>query len=256
MKKTTLSLALSAGLLFSGWIQADSRTSIETSLKRIMPGIQIDSVKTSPIPGLYEVMVGTNLLYVSDDGNYVIQGTLIDVPHQKNLTEAQQAESRLAALAKVGTSHMIVFKPKIQSHYVYVFTDIDCGYCRKLHSEIDQYLKEGIEVRYLFFPRAGEGSESWAKAVSVWCSKNRNEALTRAKKGEPGEADNKKDKTCDNPVSQHYALGNALGASGTPMIVTDRGQIIPGYVPAGKLADTLARKEAFGIDPGGEAGEL
>ncbi len=218
-----------------------------------MPGVQIDSVKASPVPGLYEVMMGTNLLYVSDDGNYVVQGTLIDIPHQKNLTEAQQAESRLSALEKVGASRMIVFKPKIQNHLVYIFTDIDCGYCRKLHGEIEQYLKEGIEVRYLFFPRAGEGSESWSKAVSVWCSKNRNETLTKAKKGEPLEGGKKE---CDNPVSQHYALGNALGASGTPMIVTDKGEIIPGYVPAGKLADILARKEAFRIDFDKAAGEL
>lgn len=249
MKKTLLSFALTTGLMFPFWSQADTKAVIENSLKKIMPGIQLDSIKPTPLPGLYEVMAGTNILYVSDDGNYVIQGTLIDIPNQKNLTEAQQAGTRLAALEKVGTQRMIVFKPKIQSHYVYVFTDIDCGYCRKLHSEIDQYMKEGIEVRYLFFPRAGEGSESYFKAVSVWCSKNRNEALTKAKKGET--LDNAKE--CDNPVSQHLALGNAFGASGTPMIVTDKGEIIPGYVPAAKLASILSRKEAFKIDFSGSA---
>jgi thiol:disulfide interchange protein DsbC len=248
MNKILPPVFLAASLLFSGWLQADAKSAIESGLNKIMPGVQFDSIKPSPVPGLYEVMVGTNLLYVSDDGHYVIQGTVIDVRNQKNLTEAQQAGARLAALDKVGVHQMIVFKPKIASHHVHVFTDIDCGYCRKLHSEIDQYLKEGIEVRYLFFPRAGEGSESWSKAEAVWCSKNRNEALTKAKKGEP--ADSKKG--CDNPVSQHYALGNALGASGTPMIVTDKGEVIPGYVPAAKLASILARKEAFKMDFGGE----
>lgn len=243
MKKQTLSIVMGMAILFSNWVQADARATIETSLKKIIPGVQLDSVKASPIPGLYEVMVGSNILYVSDDGNYMVQGSLIDIPNQKNLTEAQQAVTRLAALEKIGTHRMIVFKPKIQSHYVYVFTDIDCGYCRKLHSEIDQYLKEGIEVRYLFFPRAGEGSESYFKAVSVWCAKNRNEALTRAKKGDPLDK-----KECDNPVKEHLALGNAFGASGTPMIVTDKGEIIPGYVPAPKLASILARKDGFKID--------
>ncbi len=247
MKKLIAMLAVSVALVYSGWAGADSRSTIENSLKKIMPGVVLDSVKTTPIPGLYEVMVGANTVYVSEDGNYLLQGSLIDIPNRKNLTEAQQGVMRLAALDKIGVKRMVVFKPKIQSHFVYVFTDIDCGYCRKLHSEIDQYLKEGIEVRYLFFPRAGEGSESYFKAVSVWCSKNRNDAFTRAKKGEALEK-----QECENPVKDHLALGNAFGASGTPMIVTDKGEILPGYVPAAKLASILARKEGFTLDIGGE----
>lgn len=251
MKKPILTIAAGMALLFSGWLKADPKAVIESSIRKIMPGIHLDSIKASPVPGLYEVMVGSNILYVSDDGNYLLQGSLVDIPNQKNLTEAQQAVSRLAALDKIGVNRMIVFKPKIQSHFIHVFTDIDCGYCRKLHSEIDQYLKEGIEVRYLFFPRAGEGSDSYFKAVSVWCAKNRNEALTKAKKGDPIDK-----KECDNPIKEHMALGNAFGASGTPMIVTDKGEIIPGYVPAPKLAGILARKEAFKVDFSGEtAGE-
>lgn len=120
---------------------------------------------------------------------------------------------------------------------MYVFTDIDCGYCRKLHSEMDQYLNEGIEVRYLFFPRAGLDSDSYNKAVAVWCAKDRNAALTKAKKGENIEM-----KQCENPVKAHMLLGEEFGASGTPMIVTDKGTIIPGYVNAMSLALGLEKE--------------
>jgi thiol:disulfide interchange protein DsbC len=120
---------------------------------------------------------------------------------------------------------------------VSIFTDIDCGYCRKLHSEIDQYMAQGITIRYMFFPRAGKGSDSYKKAVSVWCAADKNKALTAAKKGENLDA-----KTCENPVDEHMALGEAFGMNGTPMIVTQKGNILPGYVPAPQLAKVLANE--------------
>lgn len=207
---------------------------IESSLKQALPGVTPDTIKPTPIAGLYEVVVGPKLFYVSADGNYLIQGAMIDVKAKADLTEPRLALARVDSLSKVGDGKMISFKPKAAKHHVYVFTDIDCGYCRKLHSEIDQYGKAGIEIRYLFFPRAGEGSESWNKAISVWCAKDRNGALTKAKKGE-----NVETKQCDNPVSEHYALGNAIGAQGTPMIVTEKGNVLPGYVAAGQLSKIL-----------------
>ncbi len=129
---------------------------------------------------------------------------------------------------------MVVFKPKIKKYTVSIFTDIDCGYCRKLHSEIDQYLAEGITIQYLFFPRAGKGSESYDKAVSVWCADDRNAALTAAKKDQKIAP-----KTCANPVDEHMQLGEDFGVKGTPMIVTDKGNIYPGYLPAKQLVEAL-----------------
>ena len=120
---------------------------------------------------------------------------------------------------------------------VSVFTDIDCGYCRKLHSEMDQYLAQGITVRYLFFPRAGKGSDSYKKAISVWCATDRNKALTAAKKNEGLEA-----KSCDNPIDEHMQLGEDFGMSGTPMIVTGKGNVLPGYVPASQLVGILSKE--------------
>ena len=139
----------------------------------------------------------------------------------------------------MGVDNMIVFKPKIARYKVSIFTDIDCGYCRKLHSEIDQYLAEGITVQYLFFPRAGKGSDSYNKAVSVWCAKDRNAALTSAKKDQAVDS-----KTCANPIDRHMQLAEDFGTQGTPMIVSENGNVSPGYVPAKQLAEVLRTEKA------------
>jgi thiol:disulfide interchange protein DsbC len=196
--------------------------------------MKIDSVQASEVKGLYEVMVGANIFYVSEDGKYLLQGRLVDVAARKDLTEAKLSNARKLAIEKIGQENMIVFKPKIKKYTVTVFTDIDCGYCRKLHSEIDQYLAQGITIQYLFFPRAGKGSDSYNKAVSVWCAKDRNAALTDAKKGNIPPA-----KTCDNPVDEHMQLGADFDVKGTPMIVTEKGNIYPGYLPAKQLVEAL-----------------
>ena len=142
--------------------------------------------------------------------------------------------TRTLAIAKMGQENMIVFKAKIPKYTVTIFTDIDCGYCRKLHSELDQYLAQGITIQYLFFPRAGKGSESYDKAVSVWCADDRNAALTAAKKDQKVPT-----KTCDNPVDKHMQLGAEFDVKGTPMIVTEQGNILPGYLPAKQLVEAL-----------------
>ena len=156
---------------------------IKESMTKSMPAVKIDSVKPSVVKGLYEVLVGANIFYVSDDGKYLLQGHLVDVAARKDLTEEKLSGTRKQAIEKIGQENMIVFKPKISKYTVSIFTDIDCGYCRKLHSEIDQYMAEGITIQYLFFPRAGKDSDSYKKAVSVWCAEDRNAAFTDAKKG-------------------------------------------------------------------------
>jgi thiol:disulfide interchange protein DsbC len=232
--KKLIGAALGSLAMISGFAAHADTKAVEEALKQALPNVKADSIAPSPMAGLYEVAVGPKLFYVSEDGRFLIQGSLIDIKERKDLTEEKQADTRLNSLKKVGTDNMIVFKPKIGKHVAYVFTDIDCGYCRKLHSEIDQYQKEGIEIRYLFFPRSGPDTESYYKAVSVWCSKDRNGAFTKAKRGE-----NVERKECDNPVDEHLALGTAMGANGTPMIVTEKGTVLPGYVPAPQLSKIL-----------------
>lgn len=214
---------------------SDANKAITDALAKVFPNTQAESIKPSEVPGLYEVVVGPTLLYMSADGRYLMQGKLIDIEAREDVTEPKLAAARVQALNKVGEDKMIIFGVKPAKYTVSVFTDIDCGYCRKLHSEIDQYLAQGITVRYLFFPRAGEDSESYRKAVSVWCTKDRNTALTQAKRDQPVER-----KECENPVLQHMDLAKAMGTNGTPMIVTEGGEIIPGYVNAKQLVKMLA----------------
>ena len=240
--KKLIRAALGGLALMSAMAQADTQA-VEAALKQALPTIKPDAINPSPVPGIYEVVVGARLFYVSEDGRYLLQGSMVDLKTREDLTEKKLGDARLAALSKLGVDKMIVFKPKIQKHVAYVFTDIDCGYCRKLHSEMDSYLREGIEIRYLFFPRAGKDSDSYKKAVTVWCAKDRNAALTKAKNGEK-----LADKTCPNPVDEHMALATAMGANGTPMIVTEKGSILPGYVPAQELRKMLEEKTANPVE--------
>jgi thiol:disulfide interchange protein DsbC len=231
-KVIKIAALLLAGLTLST-ANADE-AAIRQSMTTSMPTMKIDSVKPSEVKGLYEVIVGSNIFYVSEDGKYLLQGRLVDVAARKDLTEEKLNGTRKQAIEKIGQDKMIVFKPKISKYTVSIFTDIDCGYCRKLHSEIDQYLAQGITIQYLFFPRAGKGSDSYNKAVSVWCAKDRNAALTAAKKDQKVE-----EKTCDNPVDEHMQLGADFDVKGTPMIVSENGNIYPGYLPAKQLVEAL-----------------
>ena len=233
MKKITQITGLLLLISIIPFAYADE-AAIKKALGQSMPTAKIESIKPSEIKGLYEVVLGSSIYYVSDDGKYLLQGRLVDVANRTDLTEQKLGATRKASLEKMGTDNMIVFKPKIGKYKVYIFTDIDCGYCRKLHSEIDQYLAEGITIQYLFFPRAGKGSDSYDKAVSVWCAKDRNAALTAAKK------DQKLEKlTCVNPIDKQMQLATEFDVKGTPMIVTENGNIYPGYLPAKELAQAL-----------------
>lgn len=212
----------------------DKSAALRVILAQMVPGQQPDAVEPAPVAGLYQVSYGAQVFYMTEDGRYLLEGSLVDLKERRNLTAEARASGRKAALDALGKDEMIVFGPKKPKHSVTVFTDIECGYCRKLHKEIDQYVAQGIEVRYLFFPRAGVGSSSYDTAVSVWCAKDRMDALTRAKNGETIPA-----KTCDNPVADQLALGRELGVSGTPAIVLEDGEMIPGYRPAADLAKVL-----------------
>lgn len=233
--KNLLKYGILLSLIMTGQLVNADENAVRESINRFMPSIKPDLVSPSEVKGMYEVMVGTNIFYMSEDGKYIIQGKMIDLESRRDISEQKVANARLKVLEKVGKDQMIEFKPKDSKYKVMVFTDIDCGYCRKLHSEIDQYMSEGITIQYLFFPRAGKGSDSYKKAISVWCSEDRNEALTKAKKGETPE-----EKNCENPVDAHMALGNELGVGGTPMLVTEKGTVFPGYMPAKNLSSALA----------------
>ena len=210
---------------------ADPRAAIASKI----PGTSPEDVHATPVPGLFEIMHGTDAAYVSADGKYAIAGDLYDLRTNVNLTENQRRSIRLRLLSAIPESQMVIFGPTDARHTVTVFTDVDCAYCRKFHSQIAEYNRLGIRVRYVFYPRTGPNTESWTKAEEVWCSPNRQEALTRAKRGEVLNV-----KMCPNtPVAREYELGREFDLDGTPAIVLADGEMVPGYVSPIELAQTL-----------------
>lgn len=202
--------------------------------------VDVEDVRPSPIAGLYEIRSGAEVGYVSVDGRFYVDGDVFDMNTRANLTERSRDQGRLELLASVADGDTIVFAPPGKSrHTLTVFTDIDCKFCRHMHQEMAELNRLGIRVRYLFYPRSGPGTESWKKAESVWCSANRRDALTRAKRGEAV-----KSAQCETPVAAHYELGRSMRLRGTPGIITDRGEYLAGYLPAAQLAEYLAQPAA------------
>lgn len=211
--------------------KADQRAAIAGKFD----GIKLEDVRMSPVNGVYEISRGAEISYVTADGRYAFVGDLIDIEGDANVSENRRRGIRARMIESVPASEMLVFAPRNPQYVVTVFTDIDCGYCRRLHSQIAEYNKLGIEVRYLFFPRSGPNTESWHKAESVWCSANRNQALTRAKNGEEIKAP----KCPTDIVKRDFELGIKLNVDGTPAIFLASGEVLPGYAPPAKLAKYL-----------------
>ena len=205
-------------------------------LQEMFPDASAGDIRPAAIAGLYEMRMGTTVLYVTADGRYMFQGDILDMETRINLTDQVRQVLEKEVISKLDDKETVMFSPVDTpvKHTVTVFTDIDCGYCRKLHREMAAYNKAGIAVRYLFYPRAGLGSPSAKKLETVWCSANRQEALTRAKSGQT-----LAQLSCDNPIAKHYELGRDLGLRGTPYIITEDGRKFPGYLSAKELARRL-----------------
>lgn len=214
---------------------------VRKNITSLFPGEGNYKVARTPVPGLFEIDFGDSFVYITRDGKYAVRGEIIDIASNVSITEQKRSKERLRVFSKVNESDMLVYAPK-DGKYTYtinVFTDIDCSYCRRLHSEMNQYLQRGIRVRYLFYPRAGKGSVSYKKAVSVWCSADRHVAMDKAKQGL-----NIKEKTCENPVDNHMRMAEQLSVTGTPTIILEDGGRLPGYVNAAQLLHTLQQRKA------------
>lgn len=221
----------------AGEIDAATEDKIRNSLSVLLPGLKPDTVRATPVPTLYEITFGTRIVYITADGRFLVQGKLVDLETRTEITDERLSVLKQAALNSIGEDSMITYAPEKPLHTVTVFTDIDCGFCRRMHAEMDQYAKQGIAIRYLFYPRAGIGSDSYKKAVSVWCADDRRSAMDTAKAGNAVP-----DKTCANPVEAHYELGQQMRVQGTPALVLSDGEMVPGYVPADKLRRALDQR--------------
>ncbi len=240
MKKLLLCLlALVATTALGAENDAAAQAAIKATIAKKFPDIEIDSVRPSPMKGVYEVVMGADTAYVSADGKFLIAGDMYEIESRTNLTEAGRQKTRIDALAKLDEREMIVFKPATVKHTITVFTDVECGYCRKLHSEVKQLTDLGIKVRYLAYPRAGPGTEDWRKMEAVWCAKDRNNAITEAKAGREV-----KSGQCSAPVAKQFKLGEQMGVRGTPAIFTASGDYIGGYLTPGQMIKELDKVTA------------
>lgn len=242
MGKKLLGFLLAGGLValsFSA-IGDEKIEAVRASLQKLVPGVEPQSIKPAPIPGIYEVVLEGQVFYLSQDGRYMVQGQLVDLATRTNLTEERLKVIRAAAISNLDEQNMIVFGPKQAKHTVNVFTDIDCGYCRQLHQHIEEYNALGLKIRYLAFPRAGIGSSSYDKAVEVWCAKDPHQAMTQAKAGKSVEDTAK----CENPVADQFKLGQSLGVNATPTLMLEDGTVLPGLVRPQALVNLLEQKVA------------
>ncbi|MGK0375717.1 MAG: thiol:disulfide interchange protein DsbC [Arenicella sp.] len=202
-------------------------------IKMIPPAIDAEIVETAA-ENVYRMDFQGNYAFVYVTGEHVLIGELLNTKDQVNLGDAAKAERIATVIEDVPISKMIIFGPQDAKRHITVFTDIDCGYCRKLHNEVTDLTDAGIQVRYLAFPRAGVGSESHKKYVSVWCNADQQSALTTAKNGGSVPA-----ASCENPVTETYNLGQQVGVRGTPTIIFDDGTLTPGYLPSAELIRRL-----------------
>lgn len=247
MKKTLASILAATTLAVvsfahtAGAVPVDPKQAdvLRASVQKARPGLSIGEIRTSAIPGLFEVdLGGKDTVYMSADGKYIVSGTMYRVEPNRfvNIADERMQPMRAQKLAAVKKEDMIIYSPSGKTKsYVTVFTDIDCGFCRKLHKEVPELNAMGIEVRYLAYPRAGVPSPSADKLITTWCSKNPRETLTQMKSGATIAT-----QTCaNNPIAAQFKLGTELGVNGTPALFTPDGEMLPGYMPAAELASAL-----------------
>jgi thiol:disulfide interchange protein DsbC len=223
-----------------------NEAAVRATLTQALPSAEVRRLRPAPIAGFTEAIVAGRVIYVSNDGRYILDGALIDMKERRNVTDSAMDDIRVEELKTIPTSRRIVFAPRDPKYTVTVFTDIDCGYCRMLHQHVAEYNAMGIAVEYLFFPRAGRGSESWDKAVAVWCAKDPRQAMTDAKSGKTLPAG-----TCENPVSDEYDLGQEVGVNATPAVYAANGTQLGGYLEPQRMLEALQNieRQAAGAQP-------
>ena len=223
---------------FSVFVFSDKEL-ISAKLENILPAdAVIESIEPSIFDGIYKVYYGDlQPIYVSQDGNFFIYGDMYQINSNRiiNITNEETKSRRVDLLSSIPSNELIIFKSKNEISAITVFTDVDCGYCRKLHSQISEYNKVGITVKYAAFPRSGIGTQTFTRMVGAWCADDPKKVITDLKNDKKLNLD-----FCDDqPIAKHYVVGQKLGISGTPAIITSDGELIPGYVSPEELLSRL-----------------
>jgi thiol:disulfide interchange protein DsbC len=238
-RRIVVSLVLLFSLAVNIATAEDTENSaVEEKIRALAPNAQTIAISETPVSGMLQVQINSEIVYVSSDAKYLFQGQIMEIDTRVNITDQAKSGIRQGLLEGLNVEEQISFVPESPKYELLVFTDIDCGYCRKLHNQMDEYNQEGIAIHYMAFPRAGLGSESFDKFVSVWCADDQQSALTLAKNGtDPVPLE------CPNPIAEQYNLGREIGVTGTPALVTSDGTLIPGYMPPEQLRQRLEALE-------------
>lgn len=241
-------LSLWVCVSFSGAVLADDYGALRKKLASQFPALAKATIKPTPSPWLVQVEFDNQIVYATKDGRFLLLGEMINVESRVNLTQAElerlqsSGNKQVAAImAGLKEDRMIVMGPRQAKVTMTVFTDVDCTYCARFHLDVPELNRNGVRVRYLLYPRAGAGSDSYRKAVAAWCAQDRVKAIGLAKAGQPIEM-----KTCAHPVDEHMRLAEQLGVNGTPTIFLDNGRRIGGYMPAKQMLVYI------GVTPGGQ----
>ena len=244
MKLKTSFVMLPACLAMIPTHAADSvpQAVIDTATQ-YLPGFDSIRIEPSPILGLYMQKYGPNIFYMSADGRHIVRGDVMDITEGSNLTEMARKKARIDSIVSLKEDDMIVFSPQTVDATVTVFTDITCPYCAKFHQEVPSLNENGMQVRYLAYPRVGVPSPVADDMASIWCADDRHQALTDAKAGLGVVPE-----TCPNPVKGHYETGNKVGVEGTPTIILEDGTMLGGYVPYLRLADAARQASKQVLD--------
>lgn len=218
----------------------DAQTRISAMLSKVTSGVEVVNIDETPVSNIMKVELSNGkYVYVTRDAEFVFPGKMLQHTESglTDLTEQDLARKRRAELNSVDPADTITFKAKNeQKAEIFVFTDVSCGYCKKLHRHIEDFNEEGITVHYLAFPRAGAESPAGQLMSMVWCAEDRQRALTAAK--QEG-AITQALEACDNPITKQHELGLVLGVTGTPGIYDSEGRHLGGYLTPAQLSKSL-----------------
>ena len=232
---------LLASYLVASHAIAEPESTLERNLKNLNANVSITGIKETPIPGLLEIEIdGSQIVYASEDGNYVLTGQLMDISEGEpnNITEKSQQTIRARILADLNPSSFITFSAKgDQRAEIYVFTDVTCEYCKNFHKQIESINESGVTVHYIAFPRAGINTPTGKLMETAWCSESPQVALTELKAS--GKNHTSQIPSCHAPIEEHFRAGISMGVNGTPYILTAEGQRLGGYISKDDLLSEL-----------------
>ena len=197
---------------------------IKEVISKAYPNVDIENIKKID-ENFHEIIINNQIYYATNDGKFLIVGSVIDLNSKESITENTKMSQRLDVIQSINDKNMIIYKPEVSDHVLTVFTDSSCPYCQKLHNEIPRLLENNVEIRYVLFSRNGDKVDAYDQLLSAWCSEDRMRAIESLF---DGDLLDEKDE-CINPLNKNYELASRLSVEGTPTIFLEDGRVIPGY---------------------------